>query len=122
MRNLLALCGAAVITFAGVGWYLDWFRVHPSPSSEDGKRNFQIEVNKAKISDDLHKGGTKLHGFIEKKLPDTKAAEKPPSYYPMDTATDGIHQVKAEGTPPGGLPDLLPPGPPVPEQFRPRQP
>src|SRR5437867_8134114 len=26
MRHLLALCGAAVLAFVGVGWYLDWFR------------------------------------------------------------------------------------------------
>jgi hypothetical protein len=113
MRNLLALCGAAVITFACAGWYLDWFRVHPAPSSEEGKRSFQIEVNKNKISEDLHKGGSKLQGLLEKTPPTAIPGEKLP-VKPMDTTFDEAHQVKTEEAPLPPLPDLLPPGPPVP--------
>ena len=32
MKNLLAFLAAAALTFAGVGWYLDWFQVLNSPA------------------------------------------------------------------------------------------
>ncbi len=77
MRNMLALIGAAVVTFLGVGWYLDWFHVHPTASA-DGKKSYSVEINKTKIETDLHKGGTKLHGIIEKTQSETPPEILPP--------------------------------------------
>ena len=76
MRNMLALVGAAVVTILGVGWYLDWFTVHREPSPT-GKGNVNVEFNTNKISEDLHKGGQKLQGFIDKKS--EKSEETPPN-------------------------------------------
>ncbi len=36
MKNLLALVGAAVVTFAGLGWYLGWYNLtrQPTPGTQ----------------------------------------------------------------------------------------
>ena len=47
MRNLLALAATAVLVFAGVGWYLDWYKIR-SKRSSDGSRSFQIDLNSPK--------------------------------------------------------------------------
>jgi len=65
MRNLLALLAAAVLVFAGVGWYLNWFKVQ-SVSEAFGHRSVNIDIDSHKISDDLHKGEAKVQQAIEK--------------------------------------------------------
>jgi hypothetical protein len=59
MRNLLALFAAGLITFAVVGWYLDWYTVKSTPGAA-GHHNVHIDINGAKIGQDLHKGQEKL--------------------------------------------------------------
>ena len=62
MRNLLALMGAALVTFAAVGWYLDWYRIRTEPGAS-GHRQVEIDFNGTKIQHDLEKGRDKLHGY-----------------------------------------------------------
>ena len=38
MRNLLALVGAALVAFLGLGWYLDWYHITPKPATATGHR------------------------------------------------------------------------------------
>src|SRR3712207_7363770 len=38
VRNLLAFLAAAALTFAGLGWYLGWYKVH-SASADAGHRS-----------------------------------------------------------------------------------
>jgi hypothetical protein len=59
MRNLLAFTAALVLTVAGLGWYLGWFRVHSAPAS-DGHRNVNIDINTDKISDDIERAEKKI--------------------------------------------------------------
>src|SRR5206468_1996202 len=77
MRNLLAFLGAVVVTVLGVGWYLDWFKVHRGAVG-DGKSNYNIELNTKKIDEDLHKGSAKLHGMVENKLHGSAELTPPP--------------------------------------------
>ncbi len=73
MRNLLAFAGAAVLTFAGVGWYLDWYRIQTGPASM-GHHHLNIDINSVKIVEDVHKGIQKgekqLQKVLEKTRPD----------------------------------------------------
>lgn len=87
MRNLLALVGAAVVTVGGVGWYLDWFKVHKAAEG-DGKKSYSVEVNTAKIGTDLHKGSSKVQSVIDEKFP-KKEAQSNKSFVPMPPAFDG---------------------------------
>jgi hypothetical protein len=80
MRNMLAFIGAAVVTVAGVGWYLGWFTIHHGPSG-DGKKSYNIELNTNKIGEDIHKGSEKLQGALKKsgqKAEKASTVEKPP--------------------------------------------
>jgi hypothetical protein len=55
MRNLLALLAAAVLAFAGVGWYLGWYQVNSQPSLS-GHQKVDIDINSTKIIADVKKG------------------------------------------------------------------
>ena len=66
MRNILALLGFALLTFAAAGWYLDWYKVQ-STTTPDGHRHIDIDIHSKKIGDDLHRGSEKLHDAWEKR-------------------------------------------------------
>jgi len=66
MRNLLALLGAAVLTFAGVGWYLGWYTLEPAPASAPGRQGVTIDFDPKKIDADLHKGEQKVEEVLER--------------------------------------------------------
>jgi hypothetical protein len=55
MRNLLAFLAAAALFFAGLGWFLDWYKIQSTPVSA-GRRSIQIDLNSKKISEDVHRG------------------------------------------------------------------
>lgn len=52
MRNLLALIGLAVVTFAGIGWYRGWYEVQ----KDRGTGQVEIDIDGKKIGEDLHRG------------------------------------------------------------------
>lgn len=84
MKNLLALIGAAAVTFAGVGWYLGWYEIESLPSP-NGKQRLSVDINSQKIVDDVQKG-VKKGGEIVSQLSDKKEApsDKPA---PLPTPT-----------------------------------
>jgi hypothetical protein len=88
MRNLLALLGAALVVFLGLGWYLDWYHITPKPASTAGHRSIEIDINSKKIGADVERGvqagSDRLHDLID-------GAKKPAA--PATSAT-----------PPQGLP------------------
>jgi hypothetical protein len=55
MRNLLALLAAAVLTFAGIGWYLGWYQIKSTDAALSGHQNVNIDINGAKILSDVEK-------------------------------------------------------------------
>jgi hypothetical protein len=87
MRNLLALFGAVLLTFAVVGWYLDWYKIQSRPSA-DGHRKFSIDINGPKISEDLSKGQEKLKHALESKEK-KPAAEPGPAAIPAAPGKQG---------------------------------
>jgi hypothetical protein len=84
MRNLLALFGAAILTFAVLGWYLGWYKIQSEPAPA-GHHNVNIDVNREKIAEDVHKGVQKGEEKVEsilekdKKKADTKPQSAAPS-------------------------------------------
>lgn len=98
MKNLLALLAAALVTFVVVGWYLNWYQIHTTPNSKGGTE-VTIDLNNAKIKEDLKKGEEKI-----KKILDNKTGTSAP------TAPQSMQSAK--------LPETLPPVqvPPVPTQ------
>lgn len=94
MRNLLAFLAAATLTFVGVGWYLDWYRVK-SASAPDGHHKVDIDINGGKIADDVQrgvqKGEEKLQTVLEKdkdKKPASTEPAKPDKVPPPGTARE----------------------------------
>jgi hypothetical protein len=83
MRNLLALLGAAIVSFALVGWYLDWYKLRRTPA-EDGHHSVNIDIDRGKIGKDLQRGGERLHDVIERSKRDssTPAPKEPSSTLP----------------------------------------
>jgi hypothetical protein len=59
MRNLLAFTAAVVITVAGLGWYLGWYRIRSAPA-DSGHRNVNIDFNTDKITGDIERAEKKI--------------------------------------------------------------
>jgi len=49
MRNLLAMGAAGLLVFAGLGWYLDWYRLQTGVTP-DGQRHISVDVDTKKVS------------------------------------------------------------------------
>lgn len=85
MRNMLSLVGLLVVLFLGLGWYLDWYQVHPvATSSDPGQKTYTIEVNTQKVEKDGEKGvravEDRLHDLFDQASERVKgAAEKKPA-------------------------------------------
>jgi len=85
MRNLLAFVGAAVLTFAGTGWYLGWYKLQPAPGLTDGHQSVTIDIDGRKVSSDLHKGEQKVEQALERAVEQT-TARTPQSPAPAKSA------------------------------------
>jgi hypothetical protein len=117
MRNLLALLAALLLLFAGLGWYLDWFKVKQHPA-EPGHNNVSIDINTKKIGQDSQKFEQKLHQFIEsatkekEKAPDAKVPGKsPPTRSELSSTSRGGAEASEPALPPGNVlgPAIPPP-------------
>ena len=74
----LPFLGAAVVAFACVGWYLDWYRIKSAPS-DPGHQQLNIDLNRSKISADVHKGVQKGEETIQDLIEKSKN-EKPTTH------------------------------------------
>ncbi len=64
MRNLLALIGAVVVLFAGLGWYLGWYKFALEPGA-NGNQRIQIDLDTHKIADDVEKAGKTVGSAVQ---------------------------------------------------------
>ena len=90
MRNLLALLALAILAFAGIGWYLDWYKIKTEPAPA-GHHHVNIDFNGTKIRDDSQKGvqrvEEKVQKFLDKKdQGDNKADQNNPGAKPNPTS------------------------------------
>lgn len=92
MRNLLALVGAATVTFLAVGWYLGWYQISSRPSSA-GQSSLHVDINPGKITDDVkkgvEKGGEIVDHLRDKTKDDPKSSPGPASNFFNPSPTDG---------------------------------
>jgi hypothetical protein len=65
MRNLLALLGAGTLTFVGLGWYLDWYKIERKPSPTAGTQRLEVDLNPNKIGSDVATGLKRGSEIIE---------------------------------------------------------
>jgi uncharacterized membrane protein YjgN (DUF898 family) len=71
MRNLLAFTAAVVLTVAGLGWYLGWYRVNSAPSA-NGHHNVNIDLNTDKITADIQRAEKKILDHANEHLQSVK--------------------------------------------------
>lgn len=70
MKNILALLAFGLLVFAGVGWYLGWYKIQSTPTA-DGHRQISIDLNTPKIKEDLNTGKEKLRDLLTSKEKET---------------------------------------------------
>jgi hypothetical protein len=112
VKNLLAFLGGAIVTFAALGWYLDWYKIK-SEAGPAGHRKVNIDFDSAKIADDVQKGvqkgEQKLHGTLDKggmgNASDPGKSTDPTLYLPPSPTSGG-----------SGDPGLYIPGAQLPNQ------
>ncbi|MBX9623277.1 MAG: hypothetical protein K2X82_05645 [Gemmataceae bacterium] len=63
MRNLLALIGAAVVAFAGVGWYMNWYTIKVAKSG-DGNIQVQTNLDTKRVAEDAGEGARRVGELI----------------------------------------------------------
>jgi biotin carboxyl carrier protein len=86
MKNLLALAGALVLTFVVVGYFLGWYQVESTNTV--GGKEYKIEVNSTKVSDDLNKGREKVREWLNDKEQSHQAVPQPvPAPAPATTVS-----------------------------------
>ncbi len=115
MRNLLALGAAALIGFAGIGWYLGWYKFESTPTATG--RHISIDLNTPKIKEDVGHGKEKLRDILS----DDKSSSNPAPGAPVtptgfQPTGDGGFVYPPSGNPPftpvppsGTAPKLPPP-------------
>jgi hypothetical protein len=129
MRNLLALFGLLIIGFVGIGWYMGWYKLSVTKSS-DGNLEIKTNVDTKKVgadsSDALNKLGTVVGNQAEKAAQEAKNALPPvPAVTPgplpqppvpgpnvpitIPVAPDMPTTVPAPVAPPKGPIQLIPP-------------
>lgn len=84
MRNLVFLAFIAVVLFAIVGWFMDWYSF-PVVKTDQGKVNVQLQFDKDKISQDLEKGKNKFGNTVDQFRKDS--AVKPTETSPTSKQT-----------------------------------
>ncbi len=74
MRNLLAFLAAVVLAFAGVGWYLGWYKVDTAWLSS-GHLDVHGDINGPKIKEDIREGEKEVEDAIKKRKNGTESVE-----------------------------------------------
>jgi hypothetical protein len=75
MRNILALVGAATLTFLIVGWYLGWYEISGVPGP-GGKQSVSVELHPDKVSKDVGRA-VERGGEVVDSLRDKTKSDKP---------------------------------------------
>lgn len=113
MRNLLALGAAALIGFAGIGWYLGWYKFQTEAT--DTGRQIKIDLDTPKIKQDVGAGREKLRNYLAS---DENATSNSPSSNPSTPPNSSVTPAGFQRAQDGGnnpaRQEPLPPFQPVP--------
>lgn len=115
MRNLLALIGLLVLGFVGIGWYMGWYKLSFSRTT-DGNLEIKTNVDTKKVgadsSDALNKLGTVIGNQAEKAAQDAKNALPP-----LPAGTPGPVALPQGGANSPNTPITIPVAPDAPAPF-----
>lgn len=100
MRNMLAMAAFGLLVFAGLGYYLDWYRIQ-SAAGTDGKRHYSVDVDTNKIETDVRQ---KVNDYLRKE----GYGQWTPTASPNGNLTPAPQGFTSP--PPGGVPNATPPG------------
>jgi hypothetical protein len=99
MKNTLALIGAAVVVFLGLGLYLGWYTFKREPASP-GHTRLQVDINQDKIGKDVKTGADKVKEAIDKAQKDYDKNNPTPSTStsakPAATPSDPVKTPRTE--------------------------
>jgi hypothetical protein len=102
MKNMLALIGLVVVSFLGIGWYCEWYKVGAEPAS-NGQRRINVDLNTKEIAEDLTKVKAKVGEFVNNETKGTTPTL--PVENRSDSQSPGVH-VGPNGNPVIVLPKL----------------
>jgi hypothetical protein len=89
MRNLLAFLAAAVLTLAGVGWYLDWYHIRSTPI-DGGQKSVTVDINTKKITEDLIRAEQKIQQRLAEKANGGSGEDKKALDIPAPKSPDHV--------------------------------
>lgn len=115
MRNLLALFGLAVIGFAGIGWYMGWYKLSYTRTTDGQLQiNTIVDTNKTRTdASEAYKNVTAVVGNqVEKAAQDTTTATPntpagavaPPQVSPNPTVPGTLPVAPQQPTAPTPIP------------------
>lgn len=64
MKSLFSLLVCGILFFLVVGWFMDWYSI-TGTESKNGKTQFQFEVDRTKINQDIGKAKDKLDSTLD---------------------------------------------------------
>ena len=94
MRNLLSLFGLLVIGFAGIGWYMGWYKLSVTRGT-DGNLEIKTDVDTKKVETDStdarsRTSGTAIGSHVEKAAQDTGEDQSRLPVRPGEAAPAGL--------------------------------
>jgi hypothetical protein len=81
MKNMLGMAATGLVIFAGLGWYLDWYKVSRT-TTPDGKQHISIDLNTKRIQTDIEKGKSQVSGYLQNGTGFTPSPTPPQQPYP----------------------------------------
>ena len=125
LKNLLSMIVAGILIFAGLGYYLDWYKIQRTPGP-DGQQNITIGVNTNEIKKDFaivrDRAGQIINGkptgFPAPTQPTYPTSYPPPQNpYPQTQPTyPGRYPTTTQQYPNSQYPTQYPPTYPQPQQ------
>ncbi len=86
MRNILALVGAATLTFLIVGWYLGWYEISGVPGP-GGKQSVSVELHPGKVTKDVGTGWDRVNEAVDSFRDKSKSDKPAPLATPQGPAS-----------------------------------
>jgi hypothetical protein len=106
MRNLLALIGALVVLVGGLGWYLGWYKLNVTRTS-DGNLRVETEVDTKKVTNDSGNALKEAGTLLDKANQEVKAAQPASTPGPLSTPQGGSTPTPPAPAPTPGWPQFL---------------
>jgi hypothetical protein len=118
VKNLLALIGLVVVSFATAGWYLGWYNIGTEKDAQ-GNTHVEVKVDPAKVKHDLSEGRDKVENIIEQKTANVlQPPSSPPApVRPPEPPAPPQTWLMPPPPPPQGPQAPQPPAPPPPQEV-----